>query len=77
MRQTKELFDAAVEAMECENWPLVIEKVTEAGKQMVRVLKDLTVDENPAIRKRAAGALEVIIKEANAAGVASAPRSSR
>jgi len=71
MRQTKELFDAAVEAMECENWPLAVEKVTEAGQRMVRVLKDLTVDENPAIRKHAAAALEVIVQETKAAGVAS------
>lgn len=60
--------------MECENWPLVIEKVTEAGKRMVSVLKDLAVDENPAIRKRAAKAFEVIVKETKAAGAASAPR---
>ena len=77
MRQTKELFDAAVEAMECENWPLVIEKVTEAGKRMVRVLKDLRVDENPAIRKRAADALKLIVDETTAADVPNAARSSR
>lgn len=66
MKEAKRLLDLAVEAMECENWPLAVKHVTEAGKRTARVLKDLTVDDNSAIRKQAAAGLNEIADELKA-----------
>ena len=71
MRQAQELVTAAVQAMECENWPLAIEKATEAAVCMLRVLNDLKADENPVIRDRATSALRAIAHELSTVGSSS------